>query len=159
WGVTTLKIYARTGRPVGRTIIAEGHRRGLFVTGHLSGYPAQEAVEDGIDCLEHITSVFDFIIPPEVKKQPDHRAELDLNNPQARALIATLAKRKVMVDPTLTVYRNMLLLSDLEEFNRHPDVARVPERLRSYWDSYRATQGLAPSTRERRRKTFQKYQE
>lgn len=159
WKVTTLKIYARTGRPVGRRVIEEGHRRGFIVTGHLSGYPAQEAVEDGIDCLEHITSVFDFIIPPEVKKQADHRATLDLDNPQAKALIATLAKRKTMVDPTLTVFRNMLLLSDLEEVNRHPDNARMPERLRTYWDKYRQGQGLAPGTLERRRKEFRKYQD
>ena len=128
-------------------------------TGHLSGYPAQEAVEDGIDCLEHITSVFDFIIPPEVRKQADHRATLDLDNPQAKALIATLAKRKTMVDPTLTVFRNMLLLSDLEEVHRHPDNARMPERLRTYWDKYRQGQGLAAGTLERRRKEFRKYQD
>lgn len=158
WRVTTLKIYARTGRNVGRRIIEEGHRRNLAVTGHLSAYPAQEAVEDGIDCLEHITSVFDFIIPAGARK-PGHRANLDLGNPQARALIGLLAKRQVMVDPTLTVYRNMLLLSDLPEIHRHPDVAAVPERLRSYWHSYRLTQGLAPATRERRRREFAKYQE
>jgi hypothetical protein len=70
----TLKIYAGTGRPVGRKVIEEGHRRGLIVTGHLSAYTAQDAVVDGIDCLEHIWSVFDFSIPPEIKKQPDHRS-------------------------------------------------------------------------------------
>jgi imidazolonepropionase-like amidohydrolase len=64
-----------------------------------------------------------------------------------------------MVDPTLTVYRNMLLLSDLEEVHRHADNGLMPERLRTYWDSYRLRQGLAPATRERRRKEFQKYQE
>jgi imidazolonepropionase-like amidohydrolase len=159
WRVTTLKIYARTGRDVGRKVIEEGHKRGLVVTGHLSGYTAQDAVEDGIDCLEHIWSVFDFIIPPEVKKQPDHRATLDLNNPQAKSLITTLAKRKVLVDPTLTVFRNMLLLSDLEEVQRHPDNALMPERLRTYWDGYRRGQGLAPATRDRRRAEFAKYQE
>lgn len=159
WRVMTLKIYARTSRAVGRRIIEEGHRRGLAVTGHLGGYPAQEAVEDGIDCLEHITSVFDFIIPAAARKQPDYRANLDLENPQARALIALLAKKQVLVDPTLTVYRNMLLLSDLPEIHRHPDVAAVPERLRSYWHSYRLSQGLAPPTRERRRREFRKYQD
>jgi len=159
WKVTTLKIYAGSGRPVGRKIIEEGHKHGLVVTGHLSRYPAQEAVEDGIDCLEHITSVFDFIIPADVRGQLGHRAALDLGNSRAKSLIATLAKRKVLVDPTLTVFKNMLLLSDLEEVNRHADNRHMPERLRTYWDSYRLGQGLAPATRERRRKEFQKYQE
>jgi imidazolonepropionase-like amidohydrolase len=159
WGVTTLKVYAGSRRPVGRAAIREGHRHGLVVTGHLSNYPAQEAVADGIDCLEHITSVFDFVIPAEVRRQPDHRAALDLNNPQARALLAQLVQSKTLVDPTLVVYRNMLLLSDLEAIHNHADNARVPERLRSYWHSYRRGQGLAPSTRDVRRKVFQKYLE
>jgi imidazolonepropionase-like amidohydrolase len=159
WNVTTLKIYAGSGRAVGRRIIAEGHKRGLTVTGHLGNYPAREAAEDGIDCLEHITSVFDFIIPPHAAREAGHRATLDVGNPQAKALIATLAQRKVMVDPTLTVFKNMLLLSDLEEVNRHADNGHVPERLRAYWDAYRQGQGLAPATRERRRQEFRKYQE
>src|SRR5262245_49309018 len=158
WKVTTLKIYAGTGRPVGRKVIEEGHRRGLPVTGHLGAYPAQEAVADGIDCLEHITSVFDFIIPPDVKKRPGHRADLALDNPRARALIATLARRKTRVDPTLVVYRNMLLLSDLKEVQGHKDNARVPRRLRAHWDEYRRGQGLGPATHERRRREFRKYQ-
>jgi imidazolonepropionase-like amidohydrolase len=158
WKVTTLKIYAGSSRPVGRRVIEEGHRRGLFVTGHLSAYRAQDAVEDGIDCLEHITSVFDFAIPPDVARQPIIRSTLDLSNPQAKALIALLAKRQVMVDPTLTVFKNMLLLSDLEEVHGHLDNAKMPERLRTYWDGYRRAQGLAPSTRDRRKQELEKYQ-
>lgn len=159
WKVTTLKIYAGSGRAVGRRIIEEGHKHGLAVTGHLANYPAREAAEDGIDCIEHITSVFDFAIPPHVRREAGHRATLELGNPQARALIATLAQRKVLVDPTLTVFKNMLLLSDLEEVHRHADNAHVPGRLRAYWDDYRRGQGLAPATRERRRQEFRKYQE
>ena len=108
---------------------------------------AQDAVTDGIDCLEHIWSVFDFSIPPDVRKQPDHRSTLDLGNPQCRALVAMIARKKVLVDPTLTVFRNMLLLSDLEEVHRHADVERMPERLRTSWHKYRQGQGMAPSTR------------
>jgi hypothetical protein len=159
WGVPTLKIYAGTARPVGRTIIAEGHRRGLLVTGHLSNYPAQEAIADGIDCLEHVTTVFDFIVPPDTKKLPNYRATVDLDNPQARTLIALLAKRQTFVDPTLVVYRNMLLLSDVEAYHNHPDVAEVPERQRSYWHGFRRGQGLTPSTRDYRAQVVKKYQE
>jgi hypothetical protein len=159
WGVTTLKIYAGTSRPVGRKVIEEGHRRGLIVTGHLSAYTAQDAIVDGIDCLEHIWSVFDFSIPPEIRKQPGHRSNLDLDNSQCRALVAMVARQKVLVDPTLTVFRNMLLLSDLKEVHGHSDVERMPQRLRNSWHKYRQEQGLAPSTRDRRRQEFQKYKD
>src|SRR6266849_4066774 len=129
WKVTTLKIYVGTERPVGRKIIEEGHRHGLVVTGHLGRYAAQEAVVDGIDCLEHIWSVFNYIIPPEVAKQPNHRSNLDLDNPEARKLIAMLVKRKVWVDPTLVVFRNMILLPDVDDVFHHPDNLRVPQRM------------------------------
>src|SRR5262249_49786525 len=39
------------------------------------------------------------------------------------------------------------------------DVERMPERLRDSWHKYRQGQGLPPSTREWRRKEFQKYKE
>jgi hypothetical protein len=103
--------------------------------------------------------VFDFAIPADMGRRPDARANVDLANPQARGLIALLAKRRVLVDPTLTVFKNMLLLSDLEEVQKHSDNDKVPERLRTYWDGYRRGQGLAPGTRDRRTKEFEKYQE
>src|ERR1019366_8394073 len=34
WGVTTVKLYVGTERPVGRKVIEEAHRRGLIVAGH-----------------------------------------------------------------------------------------------------------------------------
>jgi imidazolonepropionase-like amidohydrolase len=154
WKVTTLKIYAGTRRPVGRRVIEEGHRYGLMVTAHLGYYSAQDAVEDGIDCLEHIWGVFNFILPPG-----SNRATVDLNNPQAKALIASLAEKKVMVNPTLTVFRNMLLLADQKEVYDNPDNALVPQRLRTNWEKTVREERLTPATLDSRRSEFRKYQE
>src|SRR5262249_22195432 len=103
WKVTTLKLYVGTGRNVGRAVIDHGHRRGLKVAGHLGAYAARDAVEDGIDVLEHIWSVFNYIIPPEEAKRDGHRATLNLDNPLARELIGNIVNAKTCVDPTLTV--------------------------------------------------------
>jgi len=159
WNVTNLKIYVGTSRAVGREVIEEGHRAGLRVMAHLGAYSAQDAVSDGVDSLEHIWSVFNYIIPAEAAKQPDHRANLDLDNPRAQELIAALAERQVNVDPTLVVFRNMILLNDLEEIHDHPDLARVPRRMLDYWHSYRRGSNLPLATREARRKEIRKYQE
>jgi len=164
WKVTTLKIYARLSPPVASEVIRQGHHHGLMVTAHLANnYSAQQAVADGIDCLEHIESVFNYIQFPqkglEKASREEKRANLDLNNPRAKALIVALAQHQVMVSPTLTVFRNMLLLSDLEEVHKHPDNDRVPQRLKDYWDGYRKILGLSPDTLELRRKKFAKYQE
>src|SRR5262249_26547142 len=75
--VTTVKIYVGTTREIGQRVIAEGHRRGLVIAGHLGRYPAEFAVADGIDCLEHIWSVIDYILPPG-----QTRADVDVNNPK-----------------------------------------------------------------------------
>ena len=110
WNIRTVKIYAGTARPVGKSIIEEAHRRGLFVTAHLGNYSAQDAVTDGVDCLEHIWSVFNYIIPTDMAKGAGHRGRVDLSNPIAESLVKELAKRQVYVDPTLSVFRNMILL-------------------------------------------------
>lgn len=133
WDVRTVKIYAGSTRPVGRAIIDEGHRRGIFVTAHLGNYSAQDAVADGIDGIEHITSIFRYVIPSEARSQPGFPGTVDLNNSLCDSLIAELIKQKSFVDPTLTVFRNRIILSDLPDVCKHPDMALVPKRLRDYW--------------------------
>jgi hypothetical protein len=159
WGVTSLKIYVGTPREVGRAVIAEGHKRGLRVAGHLGAYAAQDAVADGIDALEHIWSVFNFIIPPEEAKRPDHRSTLDLDNPRARDLVAALAGRRTFVDPTLVVFRNMILLNDQAAYSGHPDNAVVPARLLRHWGDHKARSNLRAETLAARRAEFGKYQQ
>jgi len=166
WGVNTLKLYVRTERPVGRKVIEHAHRLGLVVAGHLGKYPAQEAVSDGIDCLEHIWGVFNFIFPPGPPPPGisalERRANVDLHNPIAKDLIQAIKDRGVFVDPTLTVFRNMLLLADLPEYFEHPDNARMPEPLQKYWLKYRADRmktTFRPETLELRKREFEKYKE
>lgn len=160
WNVTTVKIYAGTGRDVGRAIIDEGHRRGLFVTAHLGKYSAQHAVADGVDCLEHIWSVFNYVIPPQVAALPGHRGTLDLDNPLCDALVADLVRSKTYVDPTLAVFRNMILLPDVPEVKDSSDNELVPRRLRDFWPIYLARSGCPQGgPLENRRREFAKYQE
>lgn len=175
WGATTLKIYVGTKRDVGQKVIEEGHRRGLIVTGHLGKYSAQDAVADGIDCLEHIVSVFSYILPEEPASHTDSRegkesqpgerarlamesrANLNLESAKATDLIEAVARRKVMVDPTLAVFKDMLLLADLPEVSQNPDNLHVPSRLREFWPTY--THQFQLGTQDLRRKEFKKYQE
>ena len=160
WKVTTLKIYAGTHRELGRQVIAEGHRRGLKVTAHLSAYSAQDAVVDGIDCLEHIESVFGFSIPAGTGNGLKARANLDLQNPKCQSLIELLVRENVAVDPTVIVFRNMLYLNDMEEYYDHPDVALCPERMRNYWTRYStSSRRQNPATQELRRRLIAKYLE
>jgi hypothetical protein len=160
WDVPTVKIYAGTGRTIGRAIIDEGHRRGLFVTAHLGAYSAQDAVADGVDGLEHIWSVFNYVIPAGVAGQAGYRGRLDLGNPLCESLVAELARRKTFVDPTLVVFRNMILLPEVSEVREHPDNALAPRRLRNFWPSYLKQSGCPQGgPLDDRRREFAKFQE
>jgi len=102
----------------------------------------------------------DYVIPPEVAKQPGHRGLLDLSNPLCESLVAELAKQKTYVDPTLAVFRNMILLSDVPEVRDHPDNALVPQRLREFWPVYLKRTGCPQGgPLEDRRREFAKFQE
>ena len=60
-GVRTFKIYVGMDRAIGSAIIREAHRHGRRATAHLRAYAPLDAIADGIDGLEHIESVFDFV--------------------------------------------------------------------------------------------------
>jgi hypothetical protein len=153
-GVITIKIYVGTNREIGRQVIAEGHRRGLVITGHLGVYSAQDAVADGIDCLEHIWSVIGYIVP-----RGETRRTCDLNNPVALKLIAAIKEHNVAVDPTLVVFRNMIFLGDQQEFIKHPDNDRVPDRMRVGWQHLLKEREFPPESAELRREEVRKYQD
>lgn len=143
--ITTLKIYVGADRPVATTAILEGHRRGMIITAHLGDYRAEDILADGVDCLEHISSVL------RGKTVPSQ---------QLTALIATIESRNVQIVPTLVVFRNFVWLSDVAE--THPDNERVSAKLRDHWNksvqNRRMTENQVPENREQRRLMFENYQ-
>ncbi|MFN0167128.1 MAG: amidohydrolase family protein [Bryobacteraceae bacterium] len=162
WGVTTLKIYVKTDRDVGRRVVDLGRQMGFVVTAHLGRYQAQDAVPDGIDVLEHIWSVFNYSLPndpADKRSNLERRASADLTSPKAVALRDLLKRHGTTVNPTLAVFRNMILLNDLPEIHGHADNSPTPKRLLGHWDAYRARSALKPETLDLRRREFRKYQE
>lgn len=177
-GVRTFKIYVGTSRAVGQALVRAAQRQGKWATAHLAwGYTAQEAAADGINSLEHIGSVYEFILPPgtprwpppaeRAKLAPDRlaalerevlaaKATVDVDGPEARDLIDSLVRHHVAVNPTLVVYRNWMLLRDLESVQTHPDLARMPARLREGWQHTAQAAPLAPATRELRAAQFER---
>ena len=165
WGVTTLKIYAGTGRAVGLKVIEEAHRHGMTVTGHLYKYTPLEAANDGIDSIEHISagSIYGYLAshttPPSIDTASAITTgpELDLNSPVVKELIDALVKNKVMVDPTLVVFRNMLLLPDVPGVADNPENGYLPQGLRKFWPTYATS--FKPETLAQRKKEFRSYQD
>lgn len=156
WGVTSLKIYANCRPDVAKRVIQEGHRHGFVVLGHLSSYPVEQAISDGIDSVEHIESVSDFL-----RADPRDRHSLDLASEKTKRTVAQIGDSGTFVDPTLSVFRGMLLLADVPEIVRHPDNLKMPHRLREFWEKDRQSRVERYDTQplETRQETFRKYQQ
>jgi imidazolonepropionase-like amidohydrolase len=108
-GATWIKAYTDIRRAELAAAIKEAHKRGVKVTGHLCSVSFREAVDLGIDNLEHgMLTASDF----ESAKQPDicpieRLGEIGAADPRgetARNVIATLVKRGVSMTSTLAVY-------------------------------------------------------
>lgn len=177
-GVRTFKIYVGTSRGVGQALVREAQRRGRWATAHLAwGYTAQEAVTDGINSLEHIGSVFEFVLPAGTPRWPppveraafskeelaalerrvmEGKAAVDLDSPAVNGLVEAIARHRVAINPTLVVYQNWMLLRDLDAVQQHPDLARLPARLREGWQHSARSLPLDPTTRALRRQQFDK---
>ncbi len=112
-GYVQIKIYSSVKPELVPVIIAEAHKRGLRVSGHVpAGMTASEFVSDGADEIQHMNFVF-LNFWPEVKEtrtparfiEPGKRAaSLDLNSPQVNQFIALLKQHHTVIDPTMTIW-------------------------------------------------------
>ena len=110
-GATSFKAYMNITRAQLRAAIAEAHKRGVKVTGHLCSVTYSEAADLGIDNLEHgFLASTDFV----TDKQPDvcpgqgrgqqSITAVDENGAAFKTLMKKLVDKKVALTSTLTVF-------------------------------------------------------
>ena len=110
-GATSLKAYMHITRDELKAAITEGHKRGLRITGHLCSITYREAIDLGIDDLEHgFFAATDFV----ADKKPDvcpgqgagqaALAAVDPHGDAVQSLIRHLVERHVALTSTLTVF-------------------------------------------------------
>lgn len=108
-GATWFKAYTDISREALAAAVDEAHRRGLRFTGHLCSISFSEAVELGMDNVEHgyfVNTDWD----PE--KTPDscpsgmrnRLANLEIDSPEVRATITNLVENGMPMTSTLAVY-------------------------------------------------------
>lgn len=164
WGV---KFYTSMNPAWIAPAAAEAHKLGLHVHGHIpAGMRPLEAVRAGYDEITHINFIMMQAMPQDVVDKANTAARLegpakygkdvDLDSPEMKAFYAELAKRKTVIDPTLTVWEP-LLTSDGSalslEYAAYSDVA--PPSVVRQWKigGYPLFGGL---TRDDFRKSFRK---
>ena len=117
-GVNSYKAYMNITRAELGAAIKEAHRRGLKLTGHLCSVTYPEAVELGIDNLEHGFFVNTQLDPG---KQPDKCSDgtgtptlltMKPGSAEANALIKLLVDRHVAITSTLPVFAQSVPLHE-----------------------------------------------
>jgi len=118
-GYRQLKLYNDLPTTLVPLLIDEARSRGLRVGGHIpNGLTTREAVAAGFDEIHHLRALFaDFLPPPDEPLPPmaafveraRQTAELDLGSDQFQAFLRLLSERKVVVDPTLSVFEDAFL--------------------------------------------------
>lgn len=135
-GYAQIKIYSSVRPALVPGIVAEAHRRGLRVSGHVpSSMTAEDAVRAGFDELQHANFLFlnfwraevpDTRTPARFTAVAERAASLDLESPPVRAFVELLKERRTVVDPTLNIFEGMFLARRGEI---EPGFAAVAQRL------------------------------
>jgi enamidase len=110
-GATSFKAYMNITRAELAAAIAEAHRRGIKITGHLCSVTYAEAADLGIDNLEHgFLASTDFVADkqpdacPQGRRGQDALAALDETSTAFLALVKKLIDKKVALTSTMTVF-------------------------------------------------------
>ncbi|MBS0471420.1 MAG: amidohydrolase family protein [Proteobacteria bacterium] len=107
-GATSFKAYINITRAELKAAIDAAHAHGMKITGHLCSVTYREAADLGIDNLEHGFAVMtDFYPGKKPDVCPEHSqqaiADVDIDSPGVKSLIALLVNKHVALTSTLTV--------------------------------------------------------
>lgn len=116
-GATVIKVYFRLSPALIRVICRAAHERGVPVTAHLEITEAMEAINEGLDGIEHITS---FGLSLQSKREGEKYRQMvwldnnarkqgrydvwkniDVNSSKVDSLAAFLVRKGTFVSPTL----------------------------------------------------------
>ena len=113
-GYPQIKIYNSFPKAILPETTAYAHQRGLRVSGHIPAFlRAEEAVAQGYDEIQHINQVMlNFFVTSETDTRTLERfylvakktADLDFDSKPVQDYIAMLARKQIVIDPTLATF-------------------------------------------------------
>jgi len=115
-GFEQIKIYSSIKPELVPFMTRHAHEKGLRVSGHVPAFMrAEEVVRAGFDELQHANFLFlnffadvkDTRTPARFTAVAERAATLDLSSPEVRAFIDLLRERKIVVDPTVSIFEQM----------------------------------------------------
>lgn len=116
-GYIQIKVYSSLKPELLPKIVEMAHAHGMRVSGHVpSGINAEQFVRDGVDEIQHMNFIFlnfmpqvkDTRTPARFTEVAARGAELDPKSDQVRAFMQLLLERKIVLDPTLSIFEGMM---------------------------------------------------
>jgi len=115
-GYEQIKIYSSVKPELVPVIIRRAHEHGLRVSGHIPAFMrAEDAVRDGYDEIQHTNFLFlnfwpdiqDTRTPIRFTAVAERAALLDLQSAQVKSFLDLLREKKIVIDPTVTIFEGM----------------------------------------------------
>ncbi len=140
-GYVQIKIYSSVKPELVPVIVAEAHKLGLRVSGHVPAFmTAEQAVRDGFDELQHANFIFlnflydkvqDTRTPARFTAVAQNAPDIDLHSERVQQFIHLLRERGTCVDPTLDAFENMFVARAGQMSPTYAEVAdRLPVQVR-----------------------------
>ncbi|WP_309604648.1 amidohydrolase family protein [Phenylobacterium sp.] len=115
---TGIKFYGTFNPAWLPAAIAEAHRLGLHVHGHIpAGIRTMEAIDDGYDEVTHINWVMMQALPASLLPVSNgiarfegpgrYAKDVDLDGPAIRQIVGTMARKHVYSDPTMVAFESL----------------------------------------------------
>ena len=113
-GYPQIKIYNSFPKDILKDTVAYAHEKGLRISGHIPVFlRTQDAVDAGYDEIQHINQVLlNFLVDEKTDTRTLERfylpakkvADMDFDAQPVQNFIALLAKKQVVIDPTLATF-------------------------------------------------------
>jgi cytosine/adenosine deaminase-related metal-dependent hydrolase len=134
-GYEQIKIYSSVKPELVPVIARRAHERGLRVSGHVPAFMrAEDAVRDGYDEIQHTNFLFlnfwpdiqDTRTPIRFTSVAERAALLDLQSPPVQSFLNLLREKKIVIDPTVSIFEGMFTS---RKGTMSPSYAMVADRL------------------------------
>jgi len=135
-GYIQIKLYSSIDPTWVEPIAKHAHRRGMRLSGHIPAFmTAEQAVKAGYDEIQHINMLFlNFLAGTEVDTRQQLRftligekaGDVDINSKEFNDFIQLLADNQIVIDPTVSTFRSLLLK---ERKKIDPEFLAVAEHL------------------------------
>ncbi len=132
-GYVQVKLYSSIDPQWVKPIAERAHSRGLRLSGHVPAFmTAEQAVKDGYDEIQHINMLFlNFLAGEEVDTRTKQRfslmgeqaAKLPMDSPEMNAFIKLLADERIVIDPTVSTFRSLLMAENQKVDGEFADIA------------------------------------